>query len=188
MFSLRQNGPPADKSDQKLPKRLKVYLPGDLPDSQRDDTAGVAAGTGLDHQGSTALTTRYRFLSDEWFIEVRRIQQEHDHAVPLEIDVRMNLRVTETPFGADRIMYMATSGGRADWGEGHLDEADVTLTLGYETARGMFVDGDPQAAIEAFMAGRIVVQGDLTRLMALQTAPPPPGAAALTRALQEITE
>ena len=134
------------------------------------------------------MTTRYVFLSDEWFTEVRRIQQEHADAVPPDIDVKMNLRVTDTPFGDDRVMHMATSGGRADWGEGHLPDADITLTLGYDTAKGMFVNGDPSAAMDAFMGGRIVVQGDLTRLMALQAAPPPPGAAALTRALQEITE
>ena len=134
------------------------------------------------------MTTRYAFLSDEWFTEVRRIQREHADAVPPDIDVRMNLRVTDTPFGADRVMHMTTDAGRADWGEGHLPDADITLTLGYDTAKGMFVDGDPSAAMEAFMAGKIIVQGDLTRLMQLQAAPPPPGAAALTRALQEITE
>jgi hypothetical protein len=134
------------------------------------------------------VTTRYAFLSDEWFTEVRRIQQEHADAVPPDIDVKMNLRVTDTPFGTDRVMHMVTNAGRADWGEGHLPDADITLTLGYDTAKGMFVDGDPSAAMEAFMAGRIVVQGDLTRLMQLQAAPPPAGAAALTRALQEITE
>jgi len=132
--------------------------------------------------------TRYPFLSDQWFSEVRRIQAEHADAVPPEVEVRMNLRVTEVPFGTDVVMHMATSAGRAEWGEGHLPDADITLTLGYGTAKEMFVDADPQAAIEAFMAGRIVVQGDLTRLMALQAAAPPPGAPALAKALQDITE
>jgi hypothetical protein len=134
------------------------------------------------------VTTRYLFLSEEWFAEVRRIQQEHADAVPPDIEVKMNLRVTDTPFPEDRVMHMATTAGRADWGEGHLPDADITLTMAYETAKAMFVEGNPAAAMDAFMAGRIVVQGDLTRLMQLQTAPPPPGAAALTQALQDITE
>lgn len=128
------------------------------------------------------------FLSDEWFTEVRRVQTEHTDAVPPEVSVRMNLRVTDTPFSSDRVMHMATSEGQADWGEGHLPDPDVTLTLSYEVAKEMFVVGNPQAAVEAFMAGRIVIQGDLTKLMAMQAAPPPAGAPALARALQDITE
>jgi hypothetical protein len=102
----------------------------------------------------------------------------------------MNLMITTTPFEGDLAMHMAAAGGRADWGKGHLGDADVTLTLAYDTARAIFVDGNPQAAIEAFMAGRIVVQGDITKLMAMQMQSTGPGSAAgeLTKALQEITE
>ncbi|MGH9001204.1 MAG: hypothetical protein ACRDY7_17640, partial [Acidimicrobiia bacterium] len=74
---------------------------------------------------------KHVFLSEEWFAAVRVIQQDHADAVPLDVDVRMNLSVTGTPFESDRVMHMNTSGGKADWGEGHLPDADVTLTLGY---------------------------------------------------------
>jgi hypothetical protein len=50
------------------------------------------------------------------------------------------------------------------------------------------VEGNPQAAIEAFMAGRIIVQGDITKLMVMQPTGPGSPASELTRALQEITE
>src|SRR6266545_2638615 len=100
----------------------------------------------------------------------------------------MNLKITASPFDGDLIMHMAATGGTADWGKGHLDDADVTLTLAYDTARAIFVDGNPQAAIEAFMAGRIIVQGDITKLMMTQGSGPGSAASALTRALQEITE
>ena len=42
---------------------------------------------------------KFAFLSPEWFLEVRRLQAEHGPVLPPEADLRMNLRVTETPFG-----------------------------------------------------------------------------------------
>src|SRR4051812_50094276 len=99
----------------------------------------------------------------------------------------MNLMITTTPFDGDLAMHMAAAGGRADWGKGHLDDADVTLTLGYDTARAIFVDGNPQAAIEAFMAGKIIVQGDITKLMVMQSTRPGGGGAGLARGGQGLT-
>jgi SCP-2 sterol transfer family protein len=131
---------------------------------------------------------KHPFLSDPWFDEVRRLHEAAGGAAPEGADIRMNLMITSTPFDGDLAMHMAVAGGRADWGKGHLDDADVTLTLGYETARAIFVDGNPQAAIEAFMAGKIIVQGDITKLMVMQSTGPGASAAELTRALQEITE
>ena len=138
--------------------------------------------------GSVAVVTKHPFLSDSWFDEVRRLHEAAGHAAPEGADIRMNLMITTTPFDGDLPMHMAAAGGRADWGKGHLEDADVTLTLAYDTAKAIFVDGNPQAAIEAFMAGRIVVQGDITKLMVMQSTGPGASASELTRALQEITE
>ena len=132
--------------------------------------------------------TKHPFLSDDWFAEVRRLHDAVGGAAPEGADIRMNLMITGTPSDGDLAMHMSAADGRADWGKDHLDEADVTLTLGYDTARAIFVDGNPQAAIEAFMAGKIIVQGDITKLMVMQAAGPGAAASELTRALQEITE
>ena len=134
---------------------------------------------------------KHPFLSDPWFDEVRRLHEAVGGAAPEGAEIRMNLMITMitgAPFDSDLAMHMAATGGKADWGKGHLDDADVTLTLAYDTARAIFVDGNPQAAIEAFMAGRIIVQGDITKLMAMQVAGPGSAASELTKALQEITE
>jgi hypothetical protein len=132
--------------------------------------------------------TKHPFLSDPWFDEVRRLHEAAGRAAPEGADIKMNLMITTTPFDGDLPMHMAAAEGRADWGKGHLDDADVTLTLAYDTAKAIFVDGNPQAAIEAFMAGKIVVQGDITKLMVMQSTGPGASASELTRALQEITE
>ncbi len=138
--------------------------------------------------GSVLEVTKHPFLSDAWFDEVRRLHDAAGSAAPEGAEIRMNLQITTTPFDGDLSMHMAAAGGRADWGKGHLDDADVTLTLAYGTARAIFVDGNPQAAIEAFMAGRIIVQGDITKLMVMQAAGPGGAASELTKALQQITE
>jgi len=40
--------------------------------------------------------------------------------------------------------------------------------------RRSFVEGNPQAGMQAFMAGKVKVQGDMTKLMASSRAPPTP--------------
>ncbi len=132
--------------------------------------------------------TKHAFLSDPWFDEVRRLHDAAGGAAPEGAEVRMNLMIQSTPFDDDLAMHLAVAGGRADWGKGHLDDAEVTLTLAYDTARAIFVEGNPQAAIEAFMAGRIIVQGDITKLMVMQPTGPGSPAGDITKALQEITE
>jgi putative sterol carrier protein len=98
----------------------------------------------------------------------------------------MNLVITDVPFGEGSVdAHMDTTGGELELETGHLDGADVTATLDYETAKAMMVDANPQAAMQAFMAGKIKLQGDMTKAMALQSGPPNPE---LTTRIQEITE
>ncbi len=78
--------------------------------------------------------------------------------------------------------------GHADWGAGHRDDADLTLTTDYATAKDIFMSGNPQAGMQAFMEGKVKVQGDLTKLMAAQAAGVGPGAPGLADALSAITE
>jgi SCP-2 sterol transfer family len=131
---------------------------------------------------------KYPFLSDEWFIEVRRIVEELAVEVPPHARVRMNVVVTHTPFGDDRQLHVGTSEAGDDWGSGLLDDADLTLTTDYVTARDIFVSANPQSGMQAFMDGKVKLQGDLTKLMAAQMAGTGPGAPGLATALSEITE
>ena len=55
---------------------------------------------------------------------------------------------------------------------GELDDPDLTMTTDYATARKIFVDQDQAAGMQAFMSGKIKVQGDMMKMMALQTAMP----------------
>jgi putative sterol carrier protein len=80
---------------------------------------------------------------------------------------------------------MDTTNGELELDRGHLDGADVTATLDYDTAKAMMVDNNPQAGMQAFMAGKIKLQGDMAKAMALTSSAPPD--AQLTAKLQEIT-
>jgi len=50
--------------------------------------------------------------------------------------------------------------------------AKTTLNMDAETLRKVFLEFDMAAAMQAFMTGKIKVQGDMSQLMALQTAKP----------------
>lgn len=130
----------------------------------------------------------FPFLSDEWFDAVRQIVDELDVTIPQHAELTMNLVVTDTPFGADRQLHIGTKDGKADWGAGHVDGADLTLTTDYETARDIFLSANPQAGMQAFMDGKVKIQGDLTKLMAAQVAGTGPGAPGLATALAAVTE
>ena len=119
---------------------------------------------------------QYPFLSDEWMDAAKTIREEYagKTAAPAHA-VKMNQIVTEVPFGDGTIeAHLDTSGGEMEMEIGHIDGADLTVTLDYATAKAILVDGNPQAGMQAFMAGKIKVQGDMTKMMALQSGTPDP--------------
>jgi len=83
---------------------------------------------------------------------------------------------------------MDTSEGEPRMDQGHVENPDVTITTDYETAKSVFIDGNPQAGMQAFMAGKVQIQGDMTKLMVMQQAPPDEAAQELQEKIREITE
>jgi putative sterol carrier protein len=127
----------------------------------------------------------YQFLSDEWVAAARKIREEADGEAPAGAPVKMNLAITDVPFGDGSVeAHMDTTSGELDLDFGHVDGPDVTVTLDYGTARSIMVDGDPQAAMQAFMAGKIKLQGDMTKALALQQGPADPE---MAKKIREIT-
>jgi hypothetical protein len=127
---------------------------------------------------------KLQFLSDEWFTEVEQLVEKHGADAPPQANVMVNLVITETPFG-EREMHMGAREGKGEWGVGHTADADVTLTTDYTTAKQVFASGDPNAGMQAFMQGKVRVQGDMAKLMASQQGG---GNAALQQAIQDVTE
>ncbi|MGH9018495.1 MAG: SCP2 sterol-binding domain-containing protein [Acidimicrobiales bacterium] len=132
----------------------------------------------------------YPFLSDEWVSEAKKIRQEFDgKGATVPHQMKMNLNVTEVPFGSGSVeAHLDTSDGAPNLDLGHIDPVDLTVTLDYATAKAILIEGNPSAGMQAFMAGRVKVDGDMSKLMALQGAPPDPTAAEVANRLREITD
>ncbi|MEJ7801398.1 MAG: SCP2 sterol-binding domain-containing protein [Ilumatobacter sp.] len=131
------------------------------------------------------------FLTDDWMAAARELREKYADRMPdVTIDVKINQVITDVPFGEGTInAYIDSTDGNLDLELGELEEPDVTLTTDYETAKSMIVDQDPAVVMQSFMAGKIKVQGDMMKLMAMQTAVPPNEASAeLAAELQAITE
>jgi hypothetical protein len=154
--------------------------------------AGVAAALAQDQGGSLA---KYPFLSDEWVSAARQLRAEYaDRASPVGLTVRMNQIVRNVPFGDGTInAHLDTSSGLLDIDLGHLDTPDVTITVDYDLARSLLVDHDPTSAMQAFMSGRIKVDGDIGKLLGTQGTgifgtSGDPAAAEMAQRLLDITE
>lgn len=125
----------------------------------------------------------HEFLSDEWFAEVNKLRE--DNPVPASTgpaaDIVLNITVTGAPSG-DKDIHL--KGG--DFGEGHT-EAPTKMTVPYEVAKKVFIEQDQQAGMQAFMQGQIKVEGDMSKIMAMQTQQPSPEQQALMKKVAEIT-
>ena len=131
----------------------------------------------------------YPFLSDEWIEAAQAIREEYRGKVrPMAHSVKMNQVITDVPFGTGTIeSHMDTSSGEIELDFGHIDHPDLTVTMDYSTAKAIIVEGNPSAGMQAFMAGKIKVQGDMTKLMAMGQAAPDPSAAEMAEKIKEIT-
>ena len=132
----------------------------------------------------------YLFLSDDWLDEARSIRAEYEgRGGGIDQAVRVNLVVIEVPFGEGPVHAHAdTSTGELVLDLGHIDPADLKVTIGYDIARALLVAGNPQAGLQAFMQGKIKVEGDIAKLMALQSLSPDPTAAEIAARIQAMTE
>jgi putative sterol carrier protein len=134
----------------------------------------------------------YPFLSDEWLNEARTIRAEYQGKTPpIPHVVRMNLVVTQVPFSDEDILaHMDTSSGELELDTGHLEAQDLKVTVDYDTAKAILIEGNPQAGMQAFMQGKVRVEGDMAKLMALTASPAAAdsNAADLAQRLRDITD
>jgi len=133
---------------------------------------------------------KYAFLSEEWVAAAHDVREEFKGKVaPPAHKVKMNLVITEVPHGEGTInAHMDTSGDEMVMDLTHIEGEDLTVTLDFATAKAIFIEGNPQAGMQAFMAGKIKVQGDMTKLMAMQSGVVDPAAAEVAAKIAEITE
>jgi hypothetical protein len=126
---------------------------------------------------------RFEFLSDEWFARVDElIAAAGDLQIP-EAMKAVEVNVTVTAPAGDTQLFMKDG----LFSRGHQASVGTTLTLSATLARRIFVDGDVGAGVQAFLTGEIQVDGDLAKLVAMQTVDPSEPQKRLTREIAAIT-
>ena len=108
------------------------------------------------------------FLTDDWFstVETLTAQAGNLNLPPALANLAINLVVADSNGNTDLSLDSGTIK------KGLSSNAKTTLNMDGETLRKVFLEFDMAAATQAFMTGKIKVQGDMSQLMALQTAKP----------------
>lgn len=126
---------------------------------------------------------RYAFLSDAWFARVDElVAAAGDLQIPSAMKaVEVNVTVT-SPEGDTQLVMKDGLFTR-----GHRAGVATTLTLPAELARKIFVDGDTAAGMQGFLEGALRVDGDLSKVVAMQTVEPSEPQKRLTQQIAAIT-
>ncbi|HJH09515.1 MAG TPA: SCP2 sterol-binding domain-containing protein [Psychrobacter pasteurii] len=108
------------------------------------------------------------FLTDEWFSEVDRLTAEAGdlNLPPALANTKINLKITNTANGD---VNATLENGVLKKGE---TDATTTINIDQETLKAIALKGDMNEAMNAFMSGKIRIDGDMGQVMALQTAKP----------------
>lgn len=124
-----------------------------------------------------------RFLSDEWFTKVDElIAGAGDLQIPAPMKTaKVNVTVT-SPSGETQLHLEDGLFKR-----GHNPGFTTKLTVADDIARKIFVEGDAAAGVQAFLEGKIAVDGDLATVVAMQTVEPSEPQKRLTRQIAAIT-
>ena len=104
------------------------------------------------------------FLTQEWCDETVKVATEHMTERPGS-SVRLQYRIIGAPLNDGLYWWIVDEGRLTDAGIGELENAEVTLIMAYEDSLEIQQSKlDPQVA---FMQGRMKVEGDMMKLMAL---------------------
>ena len=127
---------------------------------------------------------KFKFLSAEWFDKVAELKNAAgDLQVPVAMhDLVINITVTGTDFGD---VDIAMASGMIE--KGHHASAPTKMTLPVDLAHRLFIDNDQSAGMQGFMSGQIKIEGDMSKLMAMQTVQPSTEQKALQKQILEVT-
>jgi hypothetical protein len=130
------------------------------------------------------------FLSAAWIDEARALYDTYADQLPkVSTAVVLNLLVNEVPFGdAELTAHVDTRSGGLVLDHGHVEGADLFVVVDYATAKAILVEGNPGAAMQAFLANKIRVEGDVAKLMVLAQQPMGDDAARYAAEIRAITE
>ena len=127
---------------------------------------------------------KLKFLSTEWFAKVTELKNAAgDLAAPAAMqDLVINITVTGSAFGD---VDIALASGMIE--KGHRANAPTKMTLPIDLAHRLFIENDQSAGMQGFMSGQIKIEGDMSKLMAMQTIQPSAAQKALQKQILEVT-
>jgi hypothetical protein len=134
---------------------------------------------------------KHVFLSPAWLAEVKKLHAAHagKSKTKATAPMQVNYVVTGAPFHkGDLLVHADTTSGQVVIGEGHLPGAAAKMTLPYTRAKALLFDGNPQAAMQAYAAGELVVEGSLEAAVQADDAEPDAAALALSAAIAKVTK
>lgn len=114
------------------------------------------------------------FLTDVWFEQVERFATEAGelNLPPALANMVINLKVSNAEQDSASTIEANFADGLLH--KGLNSDATTTLVLSRELLQSIITDFDMNEIMGAFMGGEIRVEGDMSQLMALQTARPSP--------------
>ncbi|WP_201575150.1 MULTISPECIES: SCP2 sterol-binding domain-containing protein [Psychrobacter] len=123
------------------------------------------------------------FLTDAWFEQVEQLGNEAGelNLPPALATMVINLKVSD----AEQDIEANYANGLLH--KGLNDNATTTLLLDRDTLQSIVTDFDMNQIMGAFMNGNIRVEGDMSQLMALQSARPSSEQKELFRNIKSMT-
>jgi len=125
------------------------------------------------------------FLSDDWFAKVTELTAAAGNLnIPASLaSLALNVNVSGMPNGS---VEMCLNGGNFE--KGFNAAAPTKLSMPAELLRKIFLEGDQAAGMQGFMSGQIKVEGDMSKLMAMQSARPSDEQKTLLKQILAMTE
>jgi len=126
---------------------------------------------------------KHEFLSNEWFAKVDElVASAGDLQIP-EAMKAVEVNITVKSATGDKQIHLKDG----LFGPSHLPAATTKLTLTEDLARKIFIEADAAAGVQAFLAGEMQVEGDIAKLVAMQTVEPSDPQKKLTKQIAAIT-
>ncbi len=124
------------------------------------------------------------FLSDDWFAKVNELTAAAGNLnIPSSMaSLVLNVTVSGLPAGN---VDICLNGGNFE--KGLNASAPTKLSMPADLLRKIFLEGDQAAGMQGFMSGQIKVEGDMSKLMAMQSARPSDEQKALLKQILAMT-
>ena len=125
-----------------------------------------------------------KWLTQEWLDESKKLAEDQPERPGAS--ARMQYVITGGPDGDVKYYWVLENGKLLESKVGDLDDPEITLTQTYEDARK--IQQGELDANAAFMQGRIKVDGNMAKLMALMPITNSPEYRDLQGKINEITD